>query len=601
MVNKRFILFNILIFLTFAVFAQSHFNQTLQWQADRNAYEYKVEVRGGGKTESYTTRQTSISVNLSAGDYEYRVIVYDFLGREASTSEWRKFNVLKAVAPDVSAPKKMEADVSGKNVEVPVEVKNIEKESTVELVNSATNQTVKGSLQTVSEGGKLVAASATFPKVSEGEWKVRVTNPSGLSSESGIIAIADKEKAEQVRKEEEARQLAEQKRLAEEQKKADLEKKKLEEQEKKLADEQKKADAAAEKARLEEEKKRLAEEEKARLEEEKRLAAEQKKIDEAERRRLEQEEKQRLAEEKQRLAQEELQRRQQEAERRAAEAEERARLAEERRQAEALARQQRADAKKKAQERQKEMAEKAKLAEERHKELVKIQEEEDRKRAEEEKKLAEARKAEEERLAKEEAEREKERQRLAKKEARRNTPKLELNIMAGAGNLFNIYENQLFSYANAEGSKLVPEVKAAVSFLPIKGKGWRAGVEVNAQVAYLQQQTEYADYQLPLLLTNVNFDFQKALIEKKLYLGLKAGGGISLVSPMVTYDAAYNQRNEAAENKIYGYLNAQGGVSLFWIPVRSLAVEIGADYTHLFIQQMQTGIVSPYVVVGIRL
>ena len=595
MANKRFILFNILIFLTFAVFAQSHFNQTLQWQADRNAFEYKVEVRGGGKTESYTTRQTSISVNLSAGDYEYRVIVYDFLGREASSSEWRKFSVLKAVVPEISAPKKIEAEVSGKNVELPVDIKNIEKESTVELVNTDTNQTVKGTLQIVTDSGKLVAASATFPKISEGQWKVRVTNPSGLSSESGIISIESKEKAE-----------AEQKRLAEEQKKADLEKKKLEEQEKKLAEEQQLAQeqkrlADEEKKRVAEEEKAKLEEEKIRLEEEKRLAAEQKKLDEAERRRIAQEERQRQIEEKQRLAQEELQKRQDEAAKRAAEAEERARLAEERKQAEALAKQQRAEAKKKAQERQKEIAEKARIAEEKHKELVKIQEEEDRKRAEEERKLAEARKAEEERLAKEEAAKEKERQRLAKKEARRNAPKLDLNIQAGVIGVFSPYDGQLMDYSADMPVPFVPGGKFAVSYLPFKKEKFKLGVEVNNIITCLKPEIEFIDTIVVMNLLNADIYYQQSIIRNKLFVNVKAGAGVAILANEVSYDSKFGSRNAQSEDNVYGYLCAQSCASISWLPISSLVVELGVDFTHIFIPDMPTGIISPCLTFGYRL
>ena len=259
----------------------SKFKQRLEWSADKNALEYKVEVRSGSKiVESITTSDNFVNLNLPAGNYEYRVSVYDFLGRQQDVSAWQKFEISKANEPVFkNVESAAEVDVSaGSKIVLPVEVDNVAAGATVTLVNVKTGEKIKGALSLSSAAAGVVAAgksetakaSAEFPKISAGEWKLVVENPSGLKSESPAIVVTTVDK----KAEEKARILAEQK--------------------------------AAEEAKKEEE--RLAKEaEKQAREEEKRLAEEK-----AEEERLAREEEKRQEEEAERLAKEEAEREKQE-------------------------------------------------------------------------------------------------------------------------------------------------------------------------------------------------------------------------------------------------------------------------------------------------
>ena len=280
------------------------FKQHLEWGADKNAFEYKVEIRSGGKiVKSLTTSDNFVNLNLPSGSYEYRVTVYDFLGREQDISVWQKFEIAKASQPEFKIEEtNVEVDISSsEKIVLPVEVENVAKGASVALVNIKTGEKIKGKLL-VSETESLLAsgksetgkASAEFSKIGGGEWKLLVTNPSGLTSESAAISIktVDKEKerkeAEKAAKEEAARQAAElAAKEAEEKAAREAEEKALREAEEKAARE------AAELA-AKEEAERLAREEAERLEaeraEKERLARE-----EAERLEAERAEKERLA------------------------------------------------------------------------------------------------------------------------------------------------------------------------------------------------------------------------------------------------------------------------------------------------------------------
>lgn len=292
------------------------FRQRLEWNADKNAFEYKVEIRSGGKTvKTFTTADNFVNLNLPAGNYDYRVTVYDFLGREQDVSAWQKFEISKANEPVFNnVEENVEVDVSaGKKIVLPVEVDNVAEGASVVLVNVKTGEKIKGTLivSGIAAGGagaagaasaagaagksEIKKASAEFPKITAGEWKLVVENPSGLSSESQSIAIktVDKEK-ERKAAEKAAKEAAE---LAEREERERLAR---EEDERK----------AAEKAEQE----RLAREEAERLAREKaeqeRIAAElseQEAREKAEREAAEKAEKERLAaEEAERKKKEEL-------------------------------------------------------------------------------------------------------------------------------------------------------------------------------------------------------------------------------------------------------------------------------------------------------
>ena len=222
MVNSRklyTILILLVLFSSSILSAQStKFKQKLSWVEDKNAFDYKVEIRGVETSyKSLLESDTSfVEVSLPAGKYRYRVYAFDFLGRQASVSDWRDFTVLKAVQPQVVNKEKTVVPVKDDNkVSIPVDVKSIEEDSKVELVNKETNQVVEGKLDVkVDDKNQLVASEAVFPMVEEGNWVVKVTNPSGLFTESEEIKVETnvaRQQLEAERKAEEEQQAAEEK------------------------------------------------------------------------------------------------------------------------------------------------------------------------------------------------------------------------------------------------------------------------------------------------------------------------------------------------------------------------------------------------------
>ena len=376
----------------------SNLRQKIQWKADKNAYEYQVEIQplDGGSPTYITTQNNYAELTLTPGNYKYKIHAFDFLGRKSTSTNWTNLEVLKASKPVIADEKPVPKANKDGSFELNVNVTEISKDSTIELVNPETGKSIKGDLildnkenQSLSENQS--AAKAHFDSLPDGQnWKLRVTNPSGLTTESAPLDLgkeAERLAAEKAKAEEEAH-IAKEKALTEakaaEEARLAAEKAKAEEE----------ARIAAEKAKAEEEahiakEKALAE---AKAAEEQRIAAEKAKA----------EEEARIAKEKALAEAKAAEEARNAAEK--AKAEEEARIAKEKALAEA-----------KAAEEARLAAEKAKAEEEARIAAEKAKAEEDARIAKE-KALAEAKAAEEARLAAEKAKAE-ENARIAKEKA----------------------------------------------------------------------------------------------------------------------------------------------------------------------------------------
>ena len=537
---------------------KNSFEQKIQWEQDENASEYKVEIRDveSGKKYYFETEENFVNLNLPASRYEYQVTVLNSFGRVQTASGWNSFEIFKAELPEiVKVQKKSVVPSKDADFFIETDIKNVNEDSAVSLVNEKTGKTIKGSLVMQKSAGKneKTATKVKFPKVENGEWKLIVENPLGQKTESASIQVVDQkteeariaaEKAERERlaKAEEEKRLAEESRIAEE---------------KRLAEEAEAA-RALELARAEEER-QLAQkqEEERRKKEEARIAAEK-----AERERLAKaEEEKRLAEEA-RIAEEK--RLAEEAE--AARALELARAEEERQ----LAQKQEEERRKKEEARiAAEKAERERLA-----------------KAEEEKRLAEeARIAEEKRLAEEKIASEPETKKSGKKEKRI----FGFYAAADGGLLFSPFFDEF------SDGKAMPFLGLKLGFVPEIKKSNRIGIEIDSLVSKYELNTSNYDYSDKFAFLRMNLLYQRKIFRNALKLNVRAGGNLIFIQNFMDYKDSDNLKKDAA----YGYLGVQGGSSLVFTAGNFL-MEAGADYIFVFIDGMPTDFLSPYISLGIR-
>ncbi len=193
----------ILIFLialnTGLMYAEGYnFVQKVEWSSARNAAQYKVEIRSknpGAESQFFVTQNTYLEFSMPSGLYQYRVHVYDYLGRVSSVTPWHDFEILKAVKPDViSVEERISAERnSSDGLKIQVDVNSVNSDSEVVLVNTETGEEIQGSL--VFEEEKIESYSSVsavlFPEVDDGSWRLRITNPGGLSTESSVVFVGD--------------------------------------------------------------------------------------------------------------------------------------------------------------------------------------------------------------------------------------------------------------------------------------------------------------------------------------------------------------------------------------------------------------------------
>ena len=537
---------------------KNSFEQKIQWEQDENASEYKVEIRDveSGKKYYFETEENFVNLNLPASRYEYQVTVLNSFGRVQTASGWNSFEIFKAELPEiVKVQKKSVVPSKDDDFFIETDIKNVNEDSAVSLVNEKTGKTIKGSLVMQKSAGKneKTATKVKFPKVENGEWKLIVENPLGQKTESSSIQVVDQkteeariaaEKAERDRlaKAEEEKRLAEEARIAEE---------------KRLAEEAEAA-RALELARAEEER-QLAQkqEEERRKKEEARIAAEK-----AEQERLAK------AEEEKRLAEE-------------ARIAEGKRLAEEAEAARALelarAEEERQLAQKQEEERRK--AEEARIAAEKA-------EQERLAKAEEEKRLAEeARIAEEKRLEEEKIASEPETKKSGKKEKRI----LGFYAAADGGLLFSPFFDEF------SDGKAMPFLGLKLGFVPEIKNSNRIGIEIDSLVSEYELNTSNYDYSDKFAFLRMNLLYQRKIFRNALKLNVRAGGNLIFIQNFMDYKDSDNLKKDAA----YGYLGVQCGSSLVFTAGNFL-MEAGADYIFVFIDGMPTDFLSPYISLGIR-
>ena len=173
--------------------------QRIEWEGDENAWQYGIEIISEDASVeplTLTTEATFVTFTLPPGNYKYRISVYDLFGHIAVQSKWCVFTITKAVQPIIGD---MEENITVKKtnkVEIPVQLENVSDASKIVMINSETNEEVVAEfeVETDKDTGINIVDKLIVPKLPEGNWTVKVTNPGGKSIVSDNINIKLKKK-----------------------------------------------------------------------------------------------------------------------------------------------------------------------------------------------------------------------------------------------------------------------------------------------------------------------------------------------------------------------------------------------------------------------
>ena len=169
-------------------------------------------------------------------------------------------------------------------------------------------------------------------------------------------------------------------------------------------------------------------------------------------------------------------------------------------------------------------------------------------------------------------------------------------INAGVGANFCLYDNDFISKYFMNG--FTPSFTARIDFLPIHKNKWRFGMEIAGSRTCYTYSNVYYDLKLDMNMLQTNLIYRFSFAKNKLWLSVKGGGGISLMQTNLIFKVETSEKHNISEN--FAYFMAGGGLSLTIVPKQLIIFEIGADYTNIFMNDVSTGLISPYITVGIR-
>ena len=491
----------ILIFLIFlcnlSLFAESpKFVQRLEWSESKNSVNYKVEIQSVENTIEpvfFVTKNTYIEFSLPSGFYKYRVYVYDFLGRERNVSSWHEFEIKKAVMPEVvSVQEKVEVSDDDNQISIPVNVKEVNSESKVVLVNTNTGEEIEGQLNIADEDSKKYSEAfiAHFPKVETGNWKLKITNPGGLTTESIQLEIANKIEKES----EEPEKIAD---VAEPEEEKSDDSEKIAEIPEPVEDKTEEPEKIADVAEPEEEKSddsekiaEVSEPEEDKTEEPEKIAE----VTEPEEDKTEEPEK-----------------------------------------------------------------------------IVEITEPEEEK-SDDSEKIAEITEPEEKKPY--------------------DPLGFSFNLGGAYSFLLPLQEISLADYADEPTYSL----GFSFAYVPARNKKLDFGFELSAYVTNITTSTSSVFVFMPLSTIDLSLITKLQLVDDKLALNLKTGGGVTLL--FTSYKN--NLSIDPSVDKMYGYLNGMAGLSLSWTPSKFVQLETGANTYFDFITNKFTIAINPYMAIGVR-
>ena len=169
-------------------------------------------------------------------------------------------------------------------------------------------------------------------------------------------------------------------------------------------------------------------------------------------------------------------------------------------------------------------------------------------------------------------------------------------VNAGVGANFCLYDNDFISKYFMNG--FTPSFTARIDFLPFHKNKWRFGMEIAGSRTCYTYSNVYYDLKLDMNMLQTNLIYRFSFAKNKLWLSVKGGGGISLMQTNLIFKVETSEKHNISEN--FAYFMAGGGLSLTIVPKQLIIFEIGADYTNIFMNDVSTGLISPYITAGIR-
>ena len=176
---------------------EARFIQRLMWVETDYVlrYEVIVEKRENDGTyreaERISTEHNFAEFSLTAGRYRYRIDLYDLIDQLTSSTEWREFDIIRALQPVITGFSPQAFYLDEDNVwEITLRGKNLLPDSEIYLVQ---NDSKIIPLRQICEGESSLLVFF-WASLVIGEYSIYVKNPGGLDTQLGPFIITNKKR-----------------------------------------------------------------------------------------------------------------------------------------------------------------------------------------------------------------------------------------------------------------------------------------------------------------------------------------------------------------------------------------------------------------------
>jgi|GEM_PF-2524452 len=166
---------------------QIEFTQILRWEADPEALDFRFILRAKGADPSapplvdQRTAQAEAKVKLAPGDYEYKIITFNLLGKAEADSDWIPFSVVKAELPVLAKAKPSAIYMDSLDGKVTLTGDKLLPEGAVTLVPKDGGAPFKGTV-VKRVGDKEIVVVFPDKAYAQGVYGISFRNPGGLTA-----------------------------------------------------------------------------------------------------------------------------------------------------------------------------------------------------------------------------------------------------------------------------------------------------------------------------------------------------------------------------------------------------------------------------------
>jgi hypothetical protein len=181
-------------------FEKNDILQRISWPPEDDVLKYQLVIEKKDETAStetftqsvdITTEETSVELSLEAGEYRYRVIVYDLLRRRRPLPDWSRLKVLEALQPEISAVNPPSIDINDNIANITLNFKghNFTYSAEVSFLYVGGGAERLGEVVSAGEDnyrpspdGNNAALNLDGIPLTEGAYDIVIKNPGGLSA-----------------------------------------------------------------------------------------------------------------------------------------------------------------------------------------------------------------------------------------------------------------------------------------------------------------------------------------------------------------------------------------------------------------------------------